>query len=173
MSSCLVHRETYQAVGGIDPAIIYSHDYDLWLRIAATHPAAVMTERLVHYWYHPGSLSRRLELRHRDNLAIMERIARGELRDDAPSRQLGRERAAGLAFDIALRCLHDGRGEEARRLFARARSTGPLSRRLFAVAGCLLPSPLLPAVRRLSWLKGAVAGSRAAMTTLGEPEDRA
>ena len=173
MSSCMVHRDTYQAVGGIDPAIVYSHDYDLWLRIAANYPAAVMTERLVHYWYHEGSLSRRFELRHRDNLAIMGRIARGELRDDAPSRQLGRERVAGLAFDIALLCLHDGRVEEARGLFGRARSTGALSRRLFAAAGCLLPPSLLPTVRKLSWLKGVVAGSRARVPTLGEPGDRA
>src|SRR5262249_9755296 len=29
MSSSMVHRDAYQAVGGMDPRIVYSHDYDL------------------------------------------------------------------------------------------------------------------------------------------------
>lgn len=173
MSSCLAHRDAYAAVGGINPEIVYSHDYDLWLRITARYPAAVMTDRLIHYWYHEGSLSRRFELRHRDNLAIMERIARGELRDDPAIRRLGRERAAALAFDIALLCLHDGRTEEARGFFGRATGEGPLSRRVFAAAGRVLPPGVLPAVRKLGWLKGLVAGSRARVRTLGEPGESA
>jgi hypothetical protein len=160
MSSSLVQRDAYEAVGGINPAIQYSHDYDLWLRLAARYPAGLMIERLVHYWYHEGSLSRRLEARHRDDLAIMERIARGELRDDPASRQAGRVRAAGLAFDLGLLCMKDGRGAEARGMFARAASAGPVQRRLFATAGRLLPGSLVPLVQKLDWLKGSVAGAR-------------
>jgi glycosyltransferase involved in cell wall biosynthesis len=173
MSSVLAQRDAYAAVGGINPAITYSHDYDLWLRIAAKYPCAVTTDKLIHYWYHTGSLSRRLEARHRDDLAIMERIARGEFREDAGSRRMGKERAAGLAFDLGLLCLRDGRVPEAREMFARAAVAGTLSRRLFATAGRIVPAPLVPAVLGMRWLKGPVAGSRVKPGTLGGPEGRA
>ena len=169
VSSVLADRDAYHEVGGLDPRIVYSHDYDLWLRFLARHPAAVMPDRLIHYWYHAGSLSRRLEERHRDNLTLMDRVARGELRPDAASRRLGRERAAGLAFDIGLLCLRDGRAAEARGMFRRALVAGPADRRALAFAGSLLPAPLVPAIARMNWLKGRVTRSRARVTTLPGP----
>ncbi|HTR96529.1 MAG TPA: glycosyltransferase [Candidatus Acidoferrales bacterium] len=169
MSSCLLARDAYLAVGGMDPGLVYSHDYDLWLRVAARYPIALMAEPLVHYWFHPGSLSRRLEERHRDDLALMERIASGALRPDAAIRRLGEERAAALAYDIALLCVRDGRYGEARRLFARARRTGTLSRRALAAVSAWLPGPALAGVRRMRWLRGPVAATRARPARLEGP----
>ncbi len=160
MSSSLVRREAYDEVGGIDSTLACSHDYDLWLRLCAKHPAGLQAERLVHYWTHPGQLSRRMEERHREDLDIMRRAAAGRLRDDAATRRAGRARAASLAFDLGLLCLREERGSEARDLFRAATSTGPLPRRAFALAGSLLPGFAVPAVRRMQWLKGGVAGAR-------------
>jgi len=170
MSSSLVRRDAYHAVGGIDPGIVYSHDYDLWLRVAARYPAALLADRLVHYWSSEGSLSRRLEARHLDDLAIMERVAAGELRDDPTMRRMGHERAAAIAFDLALLCLRDGRSAEMRRLFRRARVAGPSSRRAFATAGSLLPGGLARAARGWSWLKGPVASTREVKRAVGRED---
>jgi glycosyltransferase involved in cell wall biosynthesis len=161
MSSVMVHRDAYAAVGGLDQTLALSHDYDLWLRVMARYPAALMTDRLVHYWYHEGALSRRVEARHRDDLEIMERVARGQVRPDAATRRLGRVRAAALAFDIGLMCLRDRRIADARELFGRAMGAGPLRRRAFALAGRMMPAGLVPTVLRMNWLKGPVAGARA------------
>jgi glycosyltransferase involved in cell wall biosynthesis len=160
LSSSLVRRDAYAAVGGLDPTIPHSYDYDLCLRLAARYPCGVLAERLVHYWSHPGQLSRSMEARHREDLAIMRRIANGELRDDADARAAGRARAAALAFDLGLICLREGRASEARELFRAAAASGPVPRRAFALAGSLLPGFAVPAVRRLGWLKGGVAGAR-------------
>ncbi len=160
VSSCMVRRDVYEAVGGLDTTLVYSHDYELWLRIAAHHPAGLVPERLVHYWSHPGQLSRRMENRHREDLEIMRRVAAGGQRVDAATRRTGALRAAALAFEVGLVCLRDGRAAEARRMFRGAAAAGPLSRRAFATLGALLPGAALPAVRRMAWLKGSVAGAR-------------
>jgi glycosyltransferase involved in cell wall biosynthesis len=173
LSSSLVRRDAYHAVGGLDPEIPHSYDYDLGLRVAARYPAAVLADRLVHYWSHPGQLSRSMEARHREDLAIMRRIARGELRDDAASRRSGAVRAAALAFDLGLICLREGRAREARELFRAAAAEGPPARRAFALAGSLLPGFAMPAVRRLGWLKGGVAGARERKGVLPAKEEAA
>jgi glycosyltransferase involved in cell wall biosynthesis len=172
LSSVLVERDAYHEAGGLDPAMVYSHDYDLWMRVMARHPAAVMTERLVHYWYHAGSLSRRLEARHRDDLALMERVARGELRPDAATRRVGRRRASSLAFQVAVSCLRDGRVADARGMFRRALVGGPLTRRALAAAGCVLPAGLLPALARMPGLKRRIAGARDPVRSIPGPGDR-
>jgi len=160
MSSSMVRRDAYVAVGGMDPTIAYSHDYELWLRVSARYPAALMADRLVHYWYHEGSLSRRMEARHRDDLEVMRRVAAGRMREDAPMQRLAAVRASALAFDIAILCMREGRMDEARGLFRAAAAAGPASRRAFARAGALLPGFALPLARRMSWLKDGVAGAR-------------
>ena len=160
MSSMLVEREAYRAAGGLDPAIVYSHDYDLWLRLAARWPGAVMAERLVHYWTHPGALSRRFEGRYRDDLALLARIERGELRHDPAVRALARGRRASHAYDLGMLCLRTGRGAEGRALLRRALDAGPLARRAAALAGVLTPDALLPRLRRLPWLRRALTASR-------------
>jgi len=160
MSSVLLHRDAYAAVGGIDPAIVYSHDYDLWLRVAARYPCGLMSDRLVQYLYHPGQLSRRLEDRARDDLAIMRRIEHGSLGQRPAVRGSAAERAAALEFELALHCYRSGRVAEGRARLWRAAAGGPLPRRALALCGAISPAGALPALMRSPWLKQAVTRSR-------------
>ena len=162
MSSMLVDRNAYQQIGGMDPRIVYSHDFDLWLRLAARFPGAVMADRLISYWSHPNALSRNYEARHRDDLMLMERIAAGELRPEPAMRELGEARASTLAFQIGLNCLRTGRGAEGRAMLRRAARSGPPRRRMMATFAASLPDFLLPQLMRMQWLKGAITSTRAA-----------
>ena len=159
-SSMLVDHECYEAVGGMDGRLVYSHDYDLWLRLAARWPGAVLPERLVSYWTQPGSLSRNFEGRNRDDLDILERVARGELRSDPEVRRAAAERVAAKAFQIGLWCMRTRRPEEGRALLCRAAHAGPLPRRAVALAGSLLPDAAVPAVMRLRLARALVLSVR-------------
>jgi glycosyltransferase involved in cell wall biosynthesis len=85
VSSMMIERGTYAAVGGYDLGVPYSQDYDLWLRLAARHPGAMLAEPLIHYWSSPRQLSRRYEERDRDDLELMRRVARPSARRRWPS----------------------------------------------------------------------------------------
>lgn len=160
LSSMLVEREAYHAVGGIDPTIVYSHDYDLWLRLAARHPGGLMTDKLVHYWFHAAALSRNFDARHRDNLVIMERVAAGAYRAEPELRALGAVRAAGLAYDVGIAAIRAGKYGEGRAFLARARDAGPARRRAIATFGSLMPAPLMKPLMQMSWLKQLVLRER-------------
>ncbi len=173
MSSMLVEREAYDAVGGIDGTIVYSHDYDLWLRLSARYPGAVQPQSLVSYWTHPGALSKRYEMRYRDDLMLMQRIARGELRGEPSLRAAAAKRAASHAFDLGLMCLRSGRGAQGRAFMRQALGDGPPVRRAFALAGAILPDGLVPLAQRMGWLKGAVSRVRRRSGRLSPPESDA
>jgi hypothetical protein len=160
VSSTLIERGAYEASGGFDPAFTYSQDYDLWLRLAARHPGAVIGEPLIAYWSSPGQLSRRIEARYLDDLALMQRIARGELRLDPILQRRGRVRAAELEYDLALLCLRTGRGAEARERFARAAADGSWLRRAMAFAGSALPTNVTGGLARFPLLGRAVSAAR-------------
>ncbi len=160
MSSMLVERHAYHEVGGIDPAIVYSHDYDLWLRLAARHEGSVLAASLVHYWTHPGALSKNYEARHRDDLMLMQRAADRRLRDDPAIRALARERVASLQYHIGQRCLRTGRGAEGRALLRAAAARGPLRRRTLAALGAMIPDGAIPLLQRLPLLRGWVRSAR-------------
>jgi glycosyltransferase involved in cell wall biosynthesis len=160
MSSMVVERQAYVDVGGIDPAIVYSHDYDLWLRLAARFPGGVMSDRLTEYLYHPGQLSRRIEERGLDDLAIMRRVERGDLGHAPALRARGARRAAALEFDLALRCFRSARIPEGRGRMWRAAAAGPVRRRLLAWCGAVLPAAALPGLMRSAWLKRVVGSQR-------------
>ncbi len=160
MSSMLVERGAYHAVGGIRPDITYSHDYELWLRLAARHPGALMTEKLVHYWFHPSALSRNFDARHRDNLVLMERVAAGDFRAEPELRALGAVRAAGLAYDVGIASIRAGRYDEGRAFLARARRAGPPRRRALASLGAAVPAPLMKPLMQMGWLKKLVLRER-------------
>ena len=150
VSSMMIERGAYQASGGFDAAIPFSQDYDLWLRLAARHPGAVIGEPLIMYWSSPGQLSRRIEERYRDDLMLMERVAAGTLRKDPNLQRRGAERAAELEFNLAMMCMRSRREAEARARFRRAVSHGPWTRRALASAALLLPLTVLGAVGRWS-----------------------
>ncbi len=159
-SSVMVQTEAYHQVGGFDPAYLYSQDYDLWLRLSARYPGGLLAEPLVTYYSSPGQLSRRYEERYRDDLRLMQRIARGELGRRPGVQRHAAERAAALEFDIALVCLRSGRLREGRQRLWQAAAAGPFSRRLVAACGALLPHRALPRLVRSAWLKESVQRTR-------------
>ena len=60
LSSVLLHRDAFDAVGGFDPAFHIAQDWDLWLRLAARYSVkmfAAVPEPLVVYRRVAGSLS--------------------------------------------------------------------------------------------------------------------
>ena len=173
MSSMLVEREAYHSVGGIDGNIVYSHDYDLWLRLAARYPGAVLPQPLVSYWTHPGALSKRFEPRYRDDLMLMQRIERGELRGEPELRAAAKRRVASHAFDLGLMCLRSGRAAEGRHFMRLALTGGPLARRAFALVGSIVPNGLVPVLQRMGFLKGAITRVRRRAGHLPPPESTA
>jgi glycosyltransferase involved in cell wall biosynthesis len=164
VSSMLIERRAYEESGGFDERFRWSQDYDLWLRLAARWPGGMIGEPLTTYWTGPGQLSSRIEERYRDDLALVERIARGELRDDPVLRRIGAGRAAALQYDLAIRCLRDGRHPEARERLRRARGAGPWGRRALAAAAGALPASWLARLAGSPWLKRAAAAARRTVT---------
>jgi glycosyltransferase involved in cell wall biosynthesis len=166
VSSMLLERAAYESVGGYDLGIPYSQDYDLWLKLAARYPGGMLAERLIHYWSSPGQLSRRYDVRDRDDLELMRRVATGTLRRDPALQRRGGERAAALAFDLAIAELRAGRVSEARALLRAARERGPLRRRALAWGGSIAPAATLGTLMRSALLKRAVGGARAGPRTI-------
>jgi len=50
--AAMFRRSVIDEVGSFDPAIRYSDDYDLWLRIAARHPVGYLNEPVARYRLH-------------------------------------------------------------------------------------------------------------------------
>ena len=50
--AAMFRRSVVDAVGSFDPAIRYSDDYDLWLRIAACHAVGYLDEPVARYRWH-------------------------------------------------------------------------------------------------------------------------
>jgi len=54
MTTGMVHREAFEAVGGMDDSLRTGEDYDLWLRLAERFQAAYVPRPLCHYRMHAG-----------------------------------------------------------------------------------------------------------------------
>jgi len=160
VSATLVERGAYDAVGGIDPEIVYSHDYDLWLRLAARYPGGLMAEPLVDYFSGPGTLSRSYEPRFRDDLALMRRVEKSGLGRGVGLQRVAAERAAALEFDIAILCVRAGRLREARARLRRVLRMGPWDRRLVALGGVALPAAVVGRLMRSGLMKRVVKRAR-------------
>lgn len=63
MSSSMVRREVFDAVGLIDESLRMSEDFDFWLRVACAHRFAAIDEPLVRYRTHGGQVSHDVERR--------------------------------------------------------------------------------------------------------------
>jgi glycosyltransferase involved in cell wall biosynthesis len=162
LSSVMVERRAYFEVGGLDPSVVYSHDWDLWLRILARYPGAVMKERLVSYYSSPGALSRNYLERYRDNIELMRRIERGVLGARRAIQRRAGDRAASLSFDLGVMLMSAGQLPEARPYLKLAARRGPASRRALAAAGAVLPGWALGGLGRVGWLKAGVQAAREA-----------
>lgn len=89
-SSVVVRRAVFDHVGGFDPDLDLSIDYDLWLRVAAHHPFDFAPEPLVLYRTGHGNLSKKLSDRVATAASIMTRaVFRRGLQDRIPRREVG------------------------------------------------------------------------------------
>lgn len=176
LSSMMVERRAYEEVGGLDPEIVYSHDFDLWLRLAARYPGALMADRLISYYSSPGALSRNFEARYRDNVDLMRRIAGGQLGTRRAIQRRAAERASSLAFDLSVICMSKGRAGEAKPYLRMAMQRGPWSRRIVAAGAFIMPGWGIDALGRLGFMKSQVTRVResdAPMTPRAETLDAA
>ena len=171
VSGSLIERQAYEAVGGLDADLAYSHDYDLWLRLAARYPGGILAEPLVDYFSAPGQLSRNLEARFRDDLSILRRVERSGLGRGPVVRRRAAARAAALEFDLAIVSARAGRLREARGQLWRAARGGPWERRLVAAGGALLPAWAFGRLMRSSWVKESVKRSRRKVERLAAPTE--
>jgi glycosyltransferase involved in cell wall biosynthesis len=57
-SAAMVRRSCFDRVGLFDPELTSIEDCDMWVRIAADYPFAVIKEVLVYYRQHPSGMSR-------------------------------------------------------------------------------------------------------------------
>lgn len=75
-SSVVVRREALRRAGGVASALPVAHDWELWLRLAASGAtAAAVGETVVRYRRHPGSLTADVAAVARDRRALHERFA--------------------------------------------------------------------------------------------------
>jgi len=77
-SSVLIHRSLFDQVGLFDESLPACEDYDLWLRICASHPVAyVEIPQIIKYGGHDDQLSRRYWGMDRFRIAALEKIIKG------------------------------------------------------------------------------------------------
>lgn len=72
-STPLVRRDCFDSVGLFSLDLPLAQDWDMWIRIAARYPFAVIEEPLVRYRQHGNNTSKRLEGMHRCNTLVLER----------------------------------------------------------------------------------------------------
>jgi glycosyltransferase involved in cell wall biosynthesis len=71
LSSLLVRRADYLAVGGHDPLLAQMQDWDLFLRLAMERPPSGVAESLVRYHVHGANTSRDYETALRERLGLL------------------------------------------------------------------------------------------------------
>jgi len=71
--AALVRRSVIDAVGGFDTSLATCMDYDLWLRIGASHPVVRVPEVLAYYRFHPGGQITSRQWRQAENVWRVKR----------------------------------------------------------------------------------------------------
>lgn len=57
-STPMIRRECFDRLGVFDTTLSFGEDWDMWLRVAARYPVAVLNEPLVAYRQHGGNMSK-------------------------------------------------------------------------------------------------------------------
>ncbi len=101
-SSAMVRRCCFETVGMFDKNLRFAEDWDMWIRLAARYPFAVLKEPLVSYREHPNSKSKKYASRLQDFRTIIEKAF-----DSVPYELLHlRSRSYGyMNLCIAWKCL--------------------------------------------------------------------
>ena len=143
-----------RAVGGFDDTLKAAEDYDLWLRLAARAPVAVLPEALALVRMHPRQMSRVLGIQVAETRRVLERF----LSTHPEIHRTGalRRRIARLAREEAYAALRAGQRRAARVAAAHAVRLWPADAKAWLY---LLASPSPAAYRAL---RGVLRGGRGA-----------
>jgi glycosyltransferase involved in cell wall biosynthesis len=161
-----VRRTRFLEVGGFDPTVAYTVDWELWMRlILSGSRAAFIDEPLAEYRLHPSSMSARRADMSRGRL---DSIARAGRRDDlsGEERQVlastRRSEKARLAREELRDALVAGPAAEARRIALRlVRAPGqPLRTRIKALLAACAPEAAARRARREDEETFATVGDR-------------
>jgi glycosyltransferase involved in cell wall biosynthesis len=71
--SVLIRRACFEVVGLFSPDIALSEDWDMWIRIAAKFPFALVKQPLFLYRQHPASSSQKIKLLLQASLKVIDR----------------------------------------------------------------------------------------------------
>lgn len=150
-SSVLAKRSCFDEVGGFDPALRSVEDREMWVRICAKFPAAVVAAPLTWIRQTPGSMSRHPErMEHFDRVVIDRSFALPELRGQWTLR---RKAKAHMLLSSAYTFLSAGRPAAAAVRAAKALAVWPVPLprdevKLPCVRGRLLARSLVRMVTR-------------------------
>lgn len=109
-SSAMVRRDCFDQLGGFDLNLPAAEDFDMWTRIAADYPFAVVKEFLLDYRQHSTSMSRN----HRKMMQAL-RITFEKRFQFVPLEILYLRNVAyaGMYRGLAWKCVYEGNHEEA------------------------------------------------------------
>ena len=149
LGSTFIRRTALDAIGPFDPALFGGEDYELCLRLAATHPFAFLDRTLAQYEKHPGGISTNQERMSREfALAVRSIVRKPEILTPVELR-LARTKFARLAFWYGYRAYDRGDFAEARTRFAAGLKEGSFSAKTAAYwLACCLPGPAVRLLRR-------------------------
>ncbi len=148
-----VRRRRFLAVGGYDPTIPYTTDWDLWIRLILDgSKAGAVLEPLAEYRMHDASMSAKRAAMSRGRvMTLTKAAARADLRPDeaAVLNQSLRAERARLAREDLKDALLEGRAD-ARRLALGVVASGahPVQTRLKAMATVAAPTALARRLRK-------------------------
>jgi len=144
-SGALIRRAVFDAVGGFDPALSTSADWDLYYRIAVAHRVGFVPDILLRYRMHGSGMHTNVTAMERDMLrAFAKAVAPGT----AVSSALARRAYANLHYALAGSYFVDGRAGKFLEHSVRAVSRSPR----------VLPRFLAFPVRR--WRRNAAVAGR-------------
>lgn len=93
-TSVMIRRELFEKLGGFYTGLNGTEDWDLWIRVAASHPIGFVPEPLVKYRFHEGSISRNWARMSRERTEVIARalaLDRGKGLDWMTRRQIWAE----------------------------------------------------------------------------------
>ncbi|MDI3257368.1 MAG: glycosyltransferase family A protein [Kyrpidia sp.] len=56
-STVMMRKDAFLEIGGLDPALVQGHDYDLWLRLLEQYDIGFLPEPLLSYRWHGANMS--------------------------------------------------------------------------------------------------------------------
>jgi len=163
ISSMVVRRDAFLEAGAFRDDMPNALDWDLWFRLAARWPGAVIDEPLIHYFRTPGSLSTSRLPKLESNIALLERIASGVPRADAMAQRRAASALTEFYWSLGLWRLREGDTARARQAFRRAAGhPGPARLRALSLVAAARPARWALGLRGQAWARASVIGSQSA-----------